>query len=362
MKKKICLIDYDMSVRGGVEQVTVSLSSALADHYEVHLISLCQKGEIEYSLDPRVRYSFLLKEELRLRQMRKVCRPSLIEYFQKNKIEVAIIQGNYSGFIASAIRLKVKAKLVFCDHGALMNQWAQKDIVMIRLVSALLCHKVVALTKQSRDDYSRKFHLPTKRVECIYNWVEPDHCCSEAYDVSSRRILSAGRFGKEKGFDLLVKAYVPVARKHPDWHLDLYGDGEMRATVRKLIQENGMENNIHLMGMHRDLVRRYREYAMYVLPSYREGMPLVLLEAKANRLPIISFDIMTGPREIVRDGLDGVLVPPYDLDKMGEAISTLIEHPEQRTAMSEHSLENLDKFSKEKILEQWIALIESFDS
>lgn len=101
------------------------------------------------------------------------------------------------------------------------------------------------------------------------------------------------------------------------------------------------------------LAEKYKEYSMYVLPSYREGLPLVLLEAKANRLPIVSFDIMTGPREIVRDGIDGILVPPYDLEKMGNAICSLIENEDLRSSMSLKSQENIYKYSKTAILKQW---------
>ena len=98
---------------------------------------------------------------------------------------------------------------------------------------------------------------------------------------------------------------------------------------------------------------------MYVMPSYREGLPLVLLEAKENHLPIVSFDVMTGPREIVQDGIDGILVPPTDTKALGEAMCRLIENDVLRQSMSDHSWDNLEKFSKGKILEQWEAVIDS---
>ncbi len=357
--KKICFVDFDMSVRGGVEQVTASLANALADFFEVHIISLYQEGTLAYELDERVHYKALSDAEQRLSVMRKELKKPLANYFNKNKIDVAIIQGNYSGFIASAVRFGVKTKLVFCDHGALMNQWDRRDIVVIRLISSLLCHKVITLTEQSREDYIRKFHLPKKKVQCIYNWIDLSVARSEQYNKNSKRIISAGRFGKEKGFDMLIKAFAPVAKKHTDWHLDLFGDGEMMETVKNLIEEYALTENVHLMGMRTDLPQRYKDYAMYVLPSYREGMPLVLLEAKSNRLPIVSFDILTGPKEIVRDNVDGILVKPYDIDEMANAICTLIENDEKRRAFSVASQENLEKFSKATILEKWKNLIEA---
>lgn len=157
---------------------------------------------------------------------------------------------------------------------------------------------------------------------------------------------------------MLVKAFAPVAKKHPDWSLDIFGDGEMMPTVKELVRELGLEQQVHLMGMCDDLHQRYGQYSMYVMPSYREGLPLALLEAKANRLPIVSFDIMTGPREIVRDRIDGILVPPYELDAMSDAMCRLIEEKALRLEMAERSQDNLEKFSRKTILNQWTALIE----
>ncbi len=112
MMKKICLIDYDMSVRGGVEQVTASLASSLAESYEVHLISLCQTGSLAYELDPRVIYVPMLDKELRLREMQRVLKPRLKTYFREHQIDTAIIQGNYPGFIVSPVRFGSRTKLV----------------------------------------------------------------------------------------------------------------------------------------------------------------------------------------------------------------------------------------------------------
>lgn len=357
--KRICLIDYDMSVLGGVEQVTAALSSALADRYEVHLLSICSKGEPAYSLDPRVRYAVLQSEAGRLRSMVVRTRKLLRAYFRENRIDVALLQGTYPGLLAAFTRPGSKTKLIFCDHGALMNQWHEKKVVLMRRIASALCHRVVTLTEQSREAYCKKFLLPKKKVSSISNWIDLSLPRSQRYDEASKRIVSAGRFGREKGFDQLVKAFAPVAKKHPDWKLDIFGDGEMMPQIRQLVCELSLDNSVNLLGMRSDLAQRYGDYAMYVLPSYREGMPLVLLEAKANRLPIVSFDVQTGPGEIVRDGVDGLLVPPRDTEMLASAMCRLIEDGALRRKMSDASQTDLDRFSKETILVQWLRLIES---
>lgn len=358
-KNRICFIDYNMSAIGGVEQVTTALVNSLCNNYEIYLLSIIGKNETPYKLDERVRFSCITDTELRLSKMQSHCSSKIATFLKENKIDVAIIQGTYAGFVAAPVRFKCKTKLVFCDHGALMNQWKEKSTTLARLIAALLSHKVVTLTEQSRDDYKRKFLLRDKKVACIYNWIDLNIPRSEKYDKSSKRIVSAGRFGKEKGFDLLVKSYAKVAERHPDWTLDIFGDGVMMDTVKGLVDELGLKDKVNLLGMRSDLAEHYKDYAMYVLPSYREGMPLVLLEAKANRLPIVSFDILTGPREIITHGVDGFLVEPYNLDKMADDICVLIEDDELRSRMSDNSQNNLDKFSKETILNMWKNLIKT---
>ena len=155
--KRICLIDFNMCIRGGVEQVTAALVNELCKVYDVHLISLCGGDKLSYRIDKRATVHTFLPQELRLREMQRKIVPQLKKYFVQNNISVAIIQGNYAGFIVSPLRFFTKTKLVFCDHGALMNQWNQKDIVFIRWISSLLCHKVVTLTEQSKKDYIKKF-------------------------------------------------------------------------------------------------------------------------------------------------------------------------------------------------------------
>lgn len=357
-KKKICLVSYDFSQYGGVNVVLSQEANQLSKVYDVSVLSLTSPDK-SYDLNKSVSYNWILENSSSItKDLFRLLKPTL-KYFNKNKIDVAILMGHYPAFMISVLRPFTNTKLIFSDHGALMNQWNEKNVRIMRYVASFLCHKVITLTEQSKNDYIRKFFLSPKKVDYIYNWIDLDITHSQGYDSSSKRIISAGRFGKEKGFDMLVKAFAPVAERHPDWHLDIFGDGEMMETVKELIAEYGISDNVHLMGMRKDLAERYKDYAMYVLPSYREGMPLVLLEAKANRLPIVSFDILTGPREIVRDGIDGILVKPYDLQEMSDSMCKLIENEDMRKAYSDASQENLDKFSKETILHNWKNLIET---
>ena len=361
--KRVCIIDYDMTMIGGVEQVTSNLANSLSDYCEIYVVSLCSSmnadGLPAYHFNGNVNYSNFNLRAAHIREMLIYVRKPLLNFISTNKIDIVLFQGHWTAFICSAaLGLRPPVKTIFSDHGALKNQWDDKKTTFMRLTASILCSKVIVLTKRSMDDYQKAFPWVRKKIQYLYNWIE---CSAEfgEYDKSSKRIMSAGRFGKEKGFDLLVKAYAPLVQRHPDWHLDIYGDGETMPQIRQMIRENHLENNIHLMGMCENLMAKYKEYAIYVLPSYREGLPLVLLEAKANGLPIISFDICTGPSEIVEDGINGILVPPYDLQAFAGEIERLIVDDELRVYMASRAREGLDRFSKERVLNQWFDLIET---
>lgn len=355
--KKIAIIDFDFGVIGGVEKVAANLANELSNFHQVYFISIALSEKPAYQLNDSVVFHHIFDRPYRLRDMAKDIKKPLADYLNSQNIDVALIMGNYAGYLTFSMRFHTKTKLVYCDHGALLNEWHKKKIVLMRGLSCLFTHKTIVLTKQSKDAYKKKF-FANKKVDYIYNWIDTGQCVSTLYQNDSKKFLSAGRFTHEKGFAMLVQACIPVFEKYPDWQLHLFGDGEDFEAIKSQIDQAQLQNHIILKGMCKDLADRYKDYSFYVLPSYREGLPLVLLEAKANRLPIVSFDIVSGPREIVRHNTDGILVAPQDTKALGEAIEHLIENPQMRQHFSDSAHENLCLFSKETILKQWLGLID----
>lgn len=266
---------------------------------------------------------------------------------------------NHPAITVSPVRFFTKAKYVFCDHGALMNEWEKKDITAFRFWDGLISHKIVTLTEQTRQDYIKRFKTNPKKIRSIYNWIPEEVLkARRPYDSTSKKIITVGRFSEEKGHDMLVEAAKLVLPKYPDWQWDLYGTGDTLDEIRKKIEEYGLGKQLILKGNVKDVYQVYGDYAFLVLPSYREGLPLVLLEAKALGLPMISFDITTGPNEIIKDGKDGYLIPPYDIQKMAERIEKFITDEAQRVSFSKNTEDGIEKFEKKQIYDQWVQLIE----
>lgn len=359
----VCFVLYDISVLGGAEKIAIAVANEVAKSCNVSIVSLHGKSACSvYSFDPTIKISYANVPHDRLRSQASQIKKYLKDYFAKNNIDVAILEGNYTGFLSSLVRYHTKAKLVFVDHGSFMSQYHDRQVRIMRRIASLLCHRTIALTEVSRNDYMKYFHLSEKKCRCIYNWIDAEEFekgknCS--YDSDSHTIVSLGRFGPEKGYDLMVKvAEKFFGERNDDWTWEVYGDGETFDEISAEVDRLGLNDKLKLMGRTDDVESVYRKAALLVLPSYREGMPLVLLEGKCYKLPLVSFDINTGPKEIITDEKNGYLVPPYDVDIMAKRIAELADSKELRTSMSEQAHCDIDRFSQQTILQQWLDLIE----
>lgn len=360
--KKIGLVNYDMSVRGGAQQVLCNMANALCADYEIHVISLThEKGQCAYELREEIHYHVVIEGKQRIRDVIMHSGKHFRACCREHELELLFYIGAYAGLCGGMLGRSLHIPKIFCDHGALMNQWNEAPARIMRIVGSRFSQRTVVLTKQSEEAYYEKFSYKKGRIQTIYNWID-DRIIANAgeYDESSRCILTAGRFSKEKGMDLLVDVAVKLSQKTKDFTWEVYGDGDMFPEIQERIRVEGLENQVKLKGLTNQMEKCYQGHCIYALTSYREGLPLVLLEAKANHLPLVSFDIVSGPGEIISDGEDGVLITPYDTEKMAEEIYELLEKPEKRLRLSENSQNNLELFSKETILSQWKALIQEF--
>lgn len=355
--KRICFVVYDIRVLGGAEQVAVNLANELCKVYSVQIYSICgKKRDIPYFVNEKIEIVYGQNEKLRIRQLITKNFGKFSKYVRKNKINVVYMIGAYAGALSVLTQFMTNAKYVFCDHGALMNQWKEKDITRLRKVASKLSDRTVVLTDKTKEDYMEYFHLSSEKVLRIYNWIEPKLLERGLhYDVESKKILTVGRISSEKGYDLLVNVAEKILPEFPDWTWDIYGDGEEFDKIKELINKKNLQNQLILKGRVQNVNRIFNNYAFYVLTSYREGLPLVLLEAKASGLPMISFDIETGPKEII-DPQNGVLIPPYDCEAMADAMKMLMSDCTIRKNMSEGTRMNIELFEQKNILEQWIKL------
>lgn len=181
----------------------------------------------------------------------------------------------------------------------------------------------------------------------------------ETSNLKNKKAISVGRLENQKGYDLLIEIWKKVVERYPNWTLDIYGEGQLRKELQEKINNYKLKNHIFLRGREKNIQERYLESSIYVMSSRYEGFGMVLIEAQACGLPIISFDCPCGPKEIVTDGEDGFLCKFGDIDDMANKIIYLIENENERKNFGKKARENSLRFSEDKIMNQWKELFEN---
>lgn len=179
-----------------------------------------------------------------------------------------------------------------------------------------------------------------------------------ASSLSHKRIISIGRYAYDKGNDLLLRVWSKVERICPDWRLDVYGMGE-REPYEELRSELGIdESRCGIHGPITDVQKEYLRSSVFVLPSRFEGFGLVLIEAMACGVPVVSFDCENGPRSIISDGKDGFLISPFDVDEFAEKLVSLMQNQSLRQEMGMNARKSADQYEMDKIGAQWQQLFD----
>ena len=360
--KKICFFGCDFQI-GGASVVAVNLANELSEKYEVHFVAASDREGTYYGRDavrPEVIYHNFDIPGARILRMRRAVMPRMREYILEHDIDVVYAIGYYAAFyIAPIFRKFKKCKFVFCEHGAPRNQYSDKKGTLMRRLSVRAYDMTVALTRQSERDFVELIGARPEKVTTIYNWIDESTICEDArYRIEEKKLLTVGRISEEKGFDMLADIAADVLGKMPDWEWHIMGDGPDRDKFEEKIRGYGIEKNVVMHGSVADASRYYGEYSIMTLTSYREGLPLVLLEAKAKKLPCVSFDVITGPSEIIRDGVNGYLIPMYDKAAFAEKLCALMADDDERQRFSDNAMTDIEKFKKQTILAEWVALTE----
>lgn len=176
--------------------------------------------------------------------------------------------------------------------------------------------------------------------------------------LNTKRIVSIGRYAYEKGNDLLLRVWAKVQERCHDWVLDIYGVGD-QTPYRHLFQELGIDDRrCHLYDSLTDVQNAYLNSSIFVLPSRFEGFSLVIIEAMACGVPVVSFDCENGPRNIITDGQNGFLVPPFDIDVYAERLLTLMQHEDLRQSMGIQARQTSYQYQIEDIALRWKALFD----
>ena len=180
------------------------------------------------------------------------------------------------------------------------------------------------------------------------------------WSTYSRRVIAVGRLDYQKGFDRLVKAWALLPSDlRASWQLEIFGQGEWEVRLQELIRKKGVKESARVNPPTKEIFREYAASSFLVMSSHYEGFPMVLLEAMACGLPGVCFTFPCGPKDVIEDGKNGLLVPEGDIPALAGAMERLMRDQALRERMSTAAREIIRTYSEEKVMQQWIQCFNS---
>ncbi|NLS07807.1 glycosyltransferase family 4 protein [Rhizobium sp. P32RR-XVIII] len=200
------------------------------------------------------------------------------------------------------------------------------------------------------DDIRQKARVIPNAVDLPTNWTDRR---------TGRTLTAVGRLTHQKGFDLLLQAFSKVADRHQEWKLVIWGEGEERGRLQTLCATLGLKRRVEMPGVTSSPGQWIETADVFVLSSRYEGWGIVLLEAMAAGIPVVSFECKWGPGEMVTDQHDGILVEPENVDALADALDLVLRDSTLREKLAENAMSSAKSYSQERVLQAWDDLVAS---
>ena len=174
-------------------------------------------------------------------------------------------------------------------------------------------------------------------------------------NCEEKRVIAVGRLDYQKGFDRLIEAWGLVQKtdKYSDWHLDIFGQGEWRDMLQHMIEEKKIANTTHINSPTSQIGKEYVKSSMLVMSSHYEGFPMVMIEAMACGLPVVTFDYKCGPRDIIDHESNGLLVKDGDIAGLAEALMRLMDDEDLRRKIGENAKLVVERYAEDRVMWEW---------
>jgi len=258
--------------------------------------------------------------------------------------------GTFPSLILAMMPGKKNLKTIGCQHNS--YSFARHIWSFLR---KLFFHRLSAVVSLTEHDLPKLKKL-NKNSFVIPNSVSffPE----QPAKLENKIILAIGRMDYNKGYDLLLDVFSKLTVAHPDWSLRIIGNGPLKEKIISRIETAGLKDRVEILSPTNRIIDQYLDASIYLMTSRAEALPMVLLEAKACGLPVVSFNCETGPSDIINNDKDGYLIECFDVELMTEKVSALCSDTELRRQFGTRGRENIEKFLPEIIAQKWETLFQ----
>ena len=377
--KKISILSLHLGY-GGIEKSIVALANLLCDKYEVEIACSYKLYEKPvFDIDERVKIIYLtsvkpnrsklnkaiksknpiniVKEGIKALNCLRLRRKTMIKYITHTDSDVVIatrdIFDDWLGEYGSKDKLKIG-----WEHNHYHDN-LKYALEITRAASKL--DYLVLVSKNLEEFYKKK--LINSKCKCVYISNIVDNIPKKPALLQEKRLISVGRLSAEKGFIDLLMLYSKIEKTHPDWCLDIIGDGAEKPVLEEYIKKHNLETKVTLHGFQKKdyIDKMLQKSSIYLMTSHTESFGIVLIEAMSHGLPCIAFSSAEGAREIIDSGRNGYLINNRNFEAYIKKVEDLMEDIETRKAIGKEGRKSIKKYSGEEVIKDWYKLIKESD-
>jgi|GEM_PF-12734 len=352
---------------GGMERVVLNKATYLAGHgNEVVVVTTDQKARKPFYpfpeeiriIDLGINYSDdkgsnILSHTLSFLRKRRLHKARLTELLLRERADIVdTLYPGESSFIPS---IKDGSRKVIELHQSRFfhRQYANsglkgiidriREMMDVRMVLGF--DRFVVLTEEDKEYWGNLGNL------CVIPNAAKSFARPDEPVYREKRVIAVGRLDYQKSFDRLIEAWSLIPEN--GWTLEIFGQGEDKDKLRSLIESKGLTERVHINNPTSDIASEYRRSSIHVMSSHYEGFPMVMVEAMGLGLPEVCFDFKCGPRDIVEDGVSGIIVPDGDIEGLAGALRSLMEDDSKRELMGREAEKVLSRYAEESVMKKW---------